>query len=172
MGYLVRKADAFLREWKKNPDRKPLIIKGARQVGKTETIRTFARENYKNVIEINFITEPSYKVIVEEGFSAEHIIKLISRIDPTKHFEENETLIFLMKFRISRRLQPRLNFLKKMENTTLYVLDHYLGCSISELQVSVWGIKQIIRCTPWILKSFCGQRVFGRSNIGYALSYA
>lgn len=118
MGYLVRKADAFLREWKKNPDRKPLIIKGARQVGKTETIRTFARENYKNVIEINFITEPSYKVIVEEGFSAEHIIKLISRIDPTKHFEENETLIFLMKFRISRRLQPRLNFLKKMENTT------------------------------------------------------
>lgn len=118
MGYLVRKADAFLREWKKNPDRKPLIIKGARQVGKTETIRTFARENYKNVIEINFITEPSYKVIVEEGFSAEHIIKLISRIDPTKHFEENETLIFLMKSRISRRLQPRLNFLKKMENTT------------------------------------------------------
>ena len=94
MGYLVRKADAFLREWKKNPDRKPLIIKGARQVGKTETIRTFARENYKNVIEINFITEPSYKVIVEEGFSAEHIIKLISRIDPTKHFKENETLIF------------------------------------------------------------------------------
>ena len=90
MGYLVRKADAFWREWKKNPDRKPLIIKGARQVGKTETIRTFARENYKNVIEINFITEPSYKVIVEEGFSAEHIIKLISRIDPTKHFEENE----------------------------------------------------------------------------------
>lgn len=157
MGYLVRKADAFLREWKKNPDRKPLIIKGARQVGKTETIRTFARENYKNVIEINFITEPSYKVIVEEGFSAEHIIKLISRIDPTKHFEENETLIFLMKFRISRRLQPRLNFLKKMENTTLYVLDHYLGCSISELQVSVWGIKQIIRCTPWILKSFVGK---------------
>ena len=51
MGYLVRKADAFLREWKKNPDRKPLIIKGARQVGKTETIRTFARENYKNVID-------------------------------------------------------------------------------------------------------------------------
>ncbi len=36
MGYLVRKADAFLREWKQNPDRNPLIIKGARQVGKTE----------------------------------------------------------------------------------------------------------------------------------------
>ena len=94
MGYLVRKADAFLRGWKQNPDRNPLIIKGARQVGKTETIRTFARENYKNVVEINFITEPAYKAIIDEGFSTDHIIKLISRIDPTKHFIENETLIF------------------------------------------------------------------------------
>ena len=68
MGYLVRKADAFLREWKKNPDRKPLIIKGARQVGKTETIRTFARENYKNVIEINFITEHLIKLLLRKGF--------------------------------------------------------------------------------------------------------
>ena len=79
MGYLIRKADAFLREWKQNPDRNPLIIKGARQVGKTETIRTFARKNYKNVVEINFITEPAYKAIIDEGFSADHIIKLISR---------------------------------------------------------------------------------------------
>ena len=113
MGYLVRKADAFLREWKKNPDRKPLIIKGARQVGKTETIRTFARENYKNVIEINFITEPSYKVIVEEGFSAEHIIKLISRIDPTKHFEENETLIFFDEIQDFPEIATALKFFKE-----------------------------------------------------------
>lgn len=158
MGYLVRKADAFLREWKKNPDRKPLIIKGARQVGKTETIRTFARENYKNVIEINFITEPSYKVIVEEGFSAEHIIKLISRIDPTKHFEENETLIFFDEIQDFPEIATALKFFKENGKYDVYVLDHYLGCSISELQVSVWGIKQIIRCTPWILKSFCGQK--------------
>lgn len=158
MGYLVRKADAFLREWKKNPDRKPLIIKGARQVGKTETIRTFARENYKNVIEINFITEPSYKVIVEEGFSAEHIIKLISRIDPTKHFEENETLIFFDEIQDFPEIATALKFFKENGKYDVICLDHYLGCSISELQVSVWGIKQIIRCTPWILKSFCGQK--------------
>ena len=119
MGYLVRKADAFLREWKKNPDRKPLIIKGARQVGKTETIRTFARENYKNVIEINFITEPSYKVIVEEGFSAEHIIKLISRIDPTKHFEENETLIFFDEIQDFPEIATALKL------TSIQIILHY-----------------------------------------------
>ena len=54
MSYLIRKTDTFLRNWKKNPDRYPLIIKGARQVGKTETIRKFAKENYKN-FRINYI---------------------------------------------------------------------------------------------------------------------
>ena len=106
MSYLIRKADTFLKEWKQNTDRYPLIIKGARQVGKTETVRKFAKENYKNLVEINFITEPVYKAIIEEGFSADSIIKIISRIDPAKHFEAHETLIFLMKCRIFRKLQP------------------------------------------------------------------
>ena len=52
--YLKRKADLFLENWKKNKDRKPLIVKGARQIGKTETIRRFAASHYKNIIEINF----------------------------------------------------------------------------------------------------------------------
>lgn len=56
----------------------------ARQVGKTETIRRFAEENHKNLVEINFITEPIYKSIIQEGFSSESIVRLISRIDPGK----------------------------------------------------------------------------------------
>ena len=55
MSYLIRKTDTFLRNWKKNPDRYPLIIKGARQVGKTETIRKFAKENYKNLVETLYL---------------------------------------------------------------------------------------------------------------------
>ena len=55
MSYLIRKTDTFLRNWKKNPDRYPLIIKGARQVGKTETIRKFAKENYKNLVEFLYL---------------------------------------------------------------------------------------------------------------------
>ena len=158
MGYLVRKADAFLREWKKNPDRKPLIIKGARQVGKTETIRTFARENYKNVIEINFITEPSYKVIVEEGFSAEHIIKLISRIDPTKHFGENETLIFFDEIQDFPEIATALKFFKENGKYDVICSGSLLGVQYQRIASISVGYKQIIRCTPWILKSFCGQK--------------
>lgn len=113
MGYLARKTDVFLQEWKKNPDRYPLIIKGARQVGKTETIRRFAKENYKNVIEINFITEPAYKVIIEEGFSADNITKLISRIDPSKHFDAGETLLFFDEIQDFPEIATALKFFKE-----------------------------------------------------------
>ena len=73
MTYLKRKADAFLRDWKRDPGRKPLIIKGAWQIGKTETIRIFAKEFYESVIEINFVTEPKYKTIISDGYRAQYL---------------------------------------------------------------------------------------------------
>ena len=45
--YFKRKVDLFLEEWRKDAERMPLIIRGARQVGKTEAIRHFAKKNYK-----------------------------------------------------------------------------------------------------------------------------
>ena len=113
MSYLVRKADNFLLEWKSNSDRYPLIIKGARQVGKTETIRKFAQANYKNVIEINFITEPVYKSIIEEGFSTDSITKLISRIDPSKHFSAGDTLIFFDEIQDFPEIATSLKFFQE-----------------------------------------------------------
>ena len=54
---LKRKIDKYLIEWKKSSEKKPLIVKGARQIGKTESIRNFAKNNYKTVIEINFVLQ-------------------------------------------------------------------------------------------------------------------
>ena len=65
--YLKRKIDEFLINWKKQPDRKPLIIKGARQTGKTYSILHFIEDNYKNKIYINFALEPKYKRITDDG---------------------------------------------------------------------------------------------------------
>lgn len=92
--YLARKVDAFLENWKNNVDRKPLIIKGPRQVGKTESIKRFAAQNYENVIEINFVEEPKYKMITADGYKTEDIIKNISRLDPSKRFVNGQTLFF------------------------------------------------------------------------------
>ena len=92
--YLKRKIDAYLAEWKANDERKPLIIKGARQVGKTKSIETFAQSNYDSIVEINFVSDPVYKQIVENGYSAEAVIKNISRINPEARFIKGKTLIF------------------------------------------------------------------------------
>ena len=90
--YLKRKLDDFLLEWKKSSDRKPLIVKGARQIGKTESIKHFA-VNYENFVNINFVLEKKYKTICEDGYTVQDVIRNISRIDSEKKFVPGKTLI-------------------------------------------------------------------------------
>ena len=92
--YLNRKIDRLLTDWKSTPNRKPLLIKGARQIGKTETIRHFALANYDNFHEINFVLRDEFKQIVEEGCSVQSILRRISLIEPQWRFEPGKTLIF------------------------------------------------------------------------------
>ena len=73
--YFRRKVDSYLRQWKDKENRLPLIIKGARQIGKTESIVHFASENYENIVFINFVLEGQYKTILSDGYSVENIIK-------------------------------------------------------------------------------------------------
>lgn len=73
--YLKRKVDDFLKKWKQDPDRKPLIVKGSRQIGKTESIKHFAMEHYESIIEINFVRDEKYKGIISDGYEAANIIK-------------------------------------------------------------------------------------------------
>ena len=112
MLYLKRKIDIFLAAWKENPDRNPLIVKGPRQVGKTESIRRFGNRNYKNVIYINFSEEPKYKMITAGGYKAADIIKNISRMDPSKRFIEGETLIFFDELQEFPDISTSLKFFK------------------------------------------------------------
>ena len=92
--YLKRKIDAFLENWKSQNSRKPLIIRGARQIGKTAAIRNFAVKNYKNVIEINFVESPIFKTITADGYTPKSIIAAISRIENSFAFVPGETILF------------------------------------------------------------------------------
>lgn len=91
--YLRRKIDDFLVSWKNEKDRKPLIVKGARQIGKTESILIFANANYKSVIYINFALEKKYMAIVDLGYDVENVTKNISLLNPNFQFIPFETLI-------------------------------------------------------------------------------
>ena len=77
MERLKRKIDNYLIEWKNNPDKLPLIVKGARQIGKTNAIRNFGKNNYKSFIEINFVFEPEFKSIFSGTFNVNEILKEI-----------------------------------------------------------------------------------------------
>ena len=93
MVYFKRKIDEFLADWKNNHSRKPLIVKGARQIGKTESILHFAHENYENVVYINFVLDKKYTTIVNDGYDVETVVKNITLINPSTRFIPDKTLI-------------------------------------------------------------------------------
>lgn len=94
MELLERKIDKFLNEWKQNPERKPLIVRGARQIGKTESIRAFGRANYESVLEMNFVLQKKFRNLFNDGYEVDQIIKNITVLEPSWKIIPNKTLLF------------------------------------------------------------------------------
>lgn len=141
MLYLKRKIDDYLQKWKSDVHKKPLIVKGPRQVGKTESIRKFGENNYKSVININFIEEPKYKMIIEDGYKAEDIVKNISRIDPTKRFIENETLIFFDELQSFPEIATSLKFFAIDGRYDVICSGSLLGIHYKQIESNSVGYK-------------------------------
>lgn len=141
MTYLGRKIDKYLENWKKDQKRKPLIVKGARQVGKTESVLHFAREYYENIIYINFVEEPKYKMICEGGYSSDNIIKNISRIDPSKVFSDNDTLIFFDEIQAFPDIATSLKFFNIDGRFDIICSGSLLGISYKQIESNSVGYK-------------------------------
>lgn len=141
MVYLKRKIDDFLKEWKCSADRKPVIVKGPRQVGKTESVRKFGLENYDNLIEINFVEEPKYKLITVDGFKTDDLIKNISRIDPSKEFEEGKTLIFFDELQEFPEIATALKFFCMDGRFDVICSGSMLGIHYSRIESNSVGYK-------------------------------
>jgi len=94
MERLRRKIDQYLIEWKKDKTKMPLIVKGARQIGKTDAIENFAKSNYENIVEINFALQKQYKDIFDNGYEVDTILRNISLKNPEFKFIPGKTLIF------------------------------------------------------------------------------
>ena len=92
---LKRKIETVLAEWKKSENKKPLVIKGIRQCGKTYIVRKFAKENYENVVYMNFIIEPDRKSAFVGNIDVDTIILNLSALIPGSRFIEGETCIIL-----------------------------------------------------------------------------
>lgn len=139
--YLQRKIDSFLSNWKKNEDRKPLIVKGPRQIGKTESIKKFAEENYTNVIEINFVTSEKYKQITADGYTADAIIKNISLINPAHKFIPGETLIFFDEIQEFPEIATSLKFFSIDGRFDIICSGSLLGINYRRIESNSVGYK-------------------------------
>lgn len=92
---LRRKIETILAEWKCSKERKPLVIKGVRQCGKTFIVQKFARENYESVVYMNFILEPDKKSAFAGNIDIDTIILNLSALIKGCRFIEGKTCIIL-----------------------------------------------------------------------------
>ena len=139
---LRRKIDGDLIRWKNNPDRKPLVIKGARQIGKTFSIEHFAARSYRNFIEINFVTEPQFKRIFEGGFSPEHVIREISLLKPDWKFIPHETLILFDEMQACPDCATCLKFFKQDGSYDVICSGSLPGIQYEEVTSVSTGYKE------------------------------
>lgn len=105
---LKRKIETYLAEWKKSETRKPLVIKGMRQCGKTYIVRKFANENYENVVYVNFILEPDKKSAFTGNIDVDTIILNLSAMIKGSRFIEGKTCIILDEIQECREAKTAL----------------------------------------------------------------
>jgi len=141
MSYMIRKVDSFLEKWKSASNKKPLIIKGARQIGKTESITRFANNNYESIIYINFVEEPEYKIITENGYKTENIIKIISRVDPSKKFIDKKTLLFFDELQDFPDISTALKFFHIDNRFDVICSGSMLGINYKKIESNSVGYK-------------------------------
>lgn len=91
---MYRKIMKFLETWKENKHRKPLILQGTRQVGKTYSILEFGRTYYENVAYFNFETNPKLNATFEENISPEYLIPILSHIAGQTIVREKTLIVF------------------------------------------------------------------------------
>ena len=142
MERLKRKIDNYLIEWKKNKDRLPLIIKGARQIGKTNAIRNFGNKNYKTFIEINFVLQPQFKTIFEEGFEVDNIIKNITLKMPELELNENDTLIFFDEMQECVSTATSLKAFREDGRYDVICSGSLMGINYKEIESNSVGNKE------------------------------
>ena len=97
--YLKRNAIQELIKWKNSPERKPMVLKGARQVGKTWLMKEFGRNFYDNFVYFNFDEEDELKSIFETNKNPQRIIELLSMICGKK-IEPGRTLIIFDEIQV------------------------------------------------------------------------
>ena len=163
--FLKRKVNEFLNEWKTNTDKMPLIVKGARQIGKTESIKYFAKNNYKNVIEINFVLQSGYKNIFDDGYEVDTIIRNISLLNPNFKFEPHNTLIFFDEIQDCIKCATSLKSFKIDGRFDVICSGSLMGINYKEIESNSVGYKEDYEMHSMDFEEFLWAKGYKESQI-------
>lgn len=141
MNRLKRKIDNYLLEWKNSDWKMPLIVSGARQIGKTNAIEYFGKNNYTSYININFILQPEFSDIFELGYSVDNILKKISMHDPNLKFIPHETLIFFDEMQKCPNVATCLKSFKIDGRYDIICSGSLMGLNYNEIDSNSVGYK-------------------------------
>ncbi|MBR2199402.1 MAG: AAA family ATPase [Bacteroidales bacterium] len=107
---LKRKITDYLMQWKATKQKECLLVRGARQIGKTYIIEDFAKNNYDHFVEINFEQQPALKSAFDGELSVPEMIKRITVHIPAARFVPGKTLVFLDEIQSCPQARTSLKF--------------------------------------------------------------
>lgn len=138
---MKRLIESKLLEWKNSERRKPLIVRGARQVGKTYTIKAFGRANFKNYVVIDFERNPEFNVIFENDLQPSRIISDLE-ITTGKHIVPEKTLVFFDEIQECPRALMALHyFYEEMPGLYIIAAGSLLEFVIGEISFPVGRVQ-------------------------------
>ena len=159
---MFRKITQYLLDWKQSPYRKPLILQGARQVGKTYALLAFGREHYENVAYFNFETTPSLAKTFEESLEPSYLIPILSRIANQTIVREKTLIVFDEVQLCERALTSLKYFCEQAPEYHVIVAGSLLGVAVNRGKFSFpVGKVDIKTLYPMDMEEFllaCGEQ--------------
>ena len=168
---LVRKIDEVLSQWKSDPILKPLVVKGARQIGKTYSIRKFARANYRCFVEINFVERPEFKVIVRDGFSVAAILRNITAIDASLPLVPHDTLILFDEIQEFPEIATALKFFAEDGRFDVICSGSLLGVQYKRVASFSVGYQETVTMRSLDFEEFLSAQSYKPSQIEDAYGF-
>ena len=169
--YFKRKIDDFLQEWKADAKHKPLIIKGARQIGKTESILHFAKQNYKNIVYINFALEKKFMQILADGYDVESVTRNITLADPSIQFIPKESIILFDEIQENPDVATTLKSFHRDGNYDVICSGSMLGINYKRIHSNSVGSKTDYEMFSMDFEEFLWAKGYREEQVNSILSH-
>ena len=150
---LKRKIINKLADWKNETHKKALLVKGARQVGKTTAIRQFAKENYNNFVEINFEQNAQAKLAFEGNLDTDTIVTNLSALGYGP-FVEKDTLVFFDEIQSCPKARTAIKFLVEDGRFDYIESGSLLGINYRDVSSYPVGFEHQIDMYPLDFEEF------------------